>query len=432
MQIRIAGSIIRESATFRPPRRYNRVTSEATIEGHGVELPLMSTAVQTTPPAGTDAAQQPTPLVSVVIPCLNEAENIEECVTAALQAIHRMDVAGEVVVADNNSEDDSVRLAERAGAHVVVERRRGYGSAYLAGFAAARGRYIVMADADLTYDFNEIPRFVDELEKGAEMVIGDRMDNIRPGAMPWHHQYIGNPILTGLLNLFFRTGISDAHCGMRALRRDVLPRLDLRTTGMEFASEMVIRASKEKLKIAEFPIEYHPRGGESKLSSFRDGWRHLRFLLVHSPNHLFIVPGTLLAGIGALVILVTESEVNLFGRAWGVHAIIGGSLLMIVGTQVLALGLCAHAYGTYFMNERDPWFDRMRARFRLEHGLLLGGFFVLVGIALGVVILVSWISHGFGSLAYERLAVVAASVLIVGIQIFFSSFLLSILGLRRR
>ncbi|HEX4483912.1 MAG TPA: glycosyltransferase family 2 protein [Solirubrobacteraceae bacterium] len=391
----------------------------------------MSTVVQTKPPVRADTEDRSTPLVSVVIPCLNEAENIEECVTAALDAMRRMDVAGEVVVADNNSEDDSALIAERAGARVIVEQRRGYGSAYLAGFAASRGRYIVMADADLTYDFNEIPRFVDELEKGAEMVIGDRMDNIHPGAMPWLHQYIGNPILTGLLNLFFRTGISDAHCGMRALRRDVLPRLDLRTTGMEFASEMVIRASKEKLKIAEFPIEYHPRGGESKLSSFRDGWRHLRFLLVHSPNHLFIVPGTVLAGFGALVILITESGLNLFGRAWGVHAIIGGSLLMIIGTQVLALGLCAHAYGTYFMGERDPWFDRMRSRFRLEHGLLLGGFFVLVGIVLGAIILVSWISHGFGSLSYERLAVVAASVLIVGIQIFFSSFLLSILGLRR-
>ena len=147
---------------------------------------------------------------------------------------------------------------------MVVEPRRGYGSAYLAGFAASRGRYIVMADADLTYDFDEIPRFVAELEEGAEMVIGDRMDNIQPGAMPWLHRYIGNPILTGLLNLFFRTGVSDAHCGMRALRRDVLPRLDLRTTGMEFASEMVIRASKENLRIAEFPIEYHPRGGESQ------------------------------------------------------------------------------------------------------------------------------------------------------------------------
>jgi glycosyltransferase involved in cell wall biosynthesis len=392
----------------------------------------MSTVVQTKPPVRADAEDRSAPLVSVVIPCLNEAENIETCVNAALEAIRAMGVPGEVVVADNDSEDDSARLAEQAGARVVVERRRGYGSAYLAGFAASRGRYIVMADADLTYDFNEIPRFVAELEKGAEMVIGDRMDNIQPGAMPWLHQYIGNPILTGLLNLFFRTGVNDAHCGMRALRRDVLPRLDLRTTGMEFASEMVIRASKERLRIAEFPIEYHPRGGESKLSSFRDGWRHLRFLLVHSPNHLFILPGAVLAGVGALVIVITETGLNLFGRAWGVHAIIGGSLLMIVGTQVLALGLCAHAYGTYFMNERDPWFDRMRARFRLEHGLLLGGFFVLVGVVLGAVILVSWISHGFGSLSYERLAVVAASVLIVGIQIFFSSFLLSILGLRRR
>ncbi len=392
----------------------------------------MSTVVQTQPPAQPGAEDRPTPLVSVVIPCLNEAENIEACVAAALDALRSMDVVGEVVVADNDSEDDSARLAELAGARVVVERRRGYGSAYLAGFAASRGRYIVMADADLTYDFNEIPRFVAELEKGAEMVIGDRMDNIQPGAMPWLHRYIGNPILTGLLNLFFRTGISDAHCGMRALRRDVLPRLDLRTTGMEFASEMVIRASKEKLNIAEFPIEYHPRGGESKLSSFRDGWRHLRFLLVHSPNHLFIVPGAVLAGFGTLIVVLVGAGLDFFGRSWGLHALIGGALLMIVGTQVLALGLCAHAYGTYFMGEKDPWFDRMRSRFRLEHGLLLGALFTTIGVVMGAIIVASWISHGFGSLSYERLAVVAFSLLIVGIQIFFSSFLLSILGLRRR
>ncbi|HTU79957.1 MAG TPA: glycosyltransferase family 2 protein [Solirubrobacteraceae bacterium] len=392
----------------------------------------MSTLVTTSDhPAAPGLEDRETPLVSVVIPCLNEAENIEACVTAALEAIVRMGVPGEVVVADNDSEDDSARLAEQAGARVVLECRRGYGSAYMAGFAASRGRYIVMADADLTYDFKEIPRFVAELEAGAELVMGDRMDNIQPGAMPWLHRYVGNPILTGLLNLFFRTGINDAHCGMRALRRDVLARLDLRTTGMEFASEMVIRASKENLRIAEFPIEYHPRGGESKLSSFRDGWRHLRFLLVHSPTHLFIVPGALLAGLGTLIIIVVESGFDLFGRAWGVHAIIGGALLMIVGTQVLALGLCAHAYGTYFMGERDPWFDRMRARFRLEHGLLLGGAFALVGIVMGAVIVATWISRGFGSLADEHLAVIAASLLIVGIQIFFSSFLLSILGLRR-
>ncbi len=394
----------------------------------------MSTLAQTTTPRAPDhaGADADTPLVSVVIPCLNEAENIESCVTAALAAIEAMGVRGEVVVADNDSEDESARLAELAGARVVVERRRGYGSAYLAGFAASRGEYIVMADADLTYDFGEIPRFVAALQDGAEMAIGDRMDNIQPGAMPWLHQYVGNPILTGLLNFFFRTGISDAHCGMRALRREVLPRLDLRTTGMEFASEMVIRAAKEKLTIAEFPIEYHPRGGESKLSSFRDGWRHLRFLLVHSPNHLFIVPGTILAGLGTLIVVVVGAGVDFFGRAWGVHALIGGALLMIVGTQVLALGLCAHAYGTYFMGEQDPWFDRMRSRFRLEHGLLLGGVFSLVGLVMGGLIVATWIAHGFGSLSDEHLAVIAATLLIVGIQIFFSSFLLSILGLRRR
>jgi len=392
----------------------------------------MSTAVQTKLSVPTDTDDRPVPLVSVVIPCLNEAENIEECVTAALKALETMGVAGEVVVADNDSEDDSARIAELAGARVVVERRRGYGSAYLAGFAASRGRYIVMADADLTYDFKDIPRFVAALEDGAEMVIGDRMDNIQPGAMPWLHRYIGNPILTGMLNLFFRTGVKDAHCGMRALRRDVLERLALRTTGMEFASEMVIRASKEKLKIAEFPIEYHPRGGESKLSSFRDGWRHLRFLLVHSPNHLFIVPGAALAGVGTLIVVFVASGLDFFGRAWGQHALIGGALLMIVGTQVLTMGLCAHAYGTYFMGEKDPWFDRMRARFRLEHGLLLGSIFVFIGVVMGAVIVASWISHGFGTLSYEHLAVVAATLVIVGIQIFFSSFLLSILGLRRR
>jgi len=394
----------------------------------------MSTIEQTTtrPPAlATEDARAREPLVSVVIPCLDEAQNIEQCVLAALASIERMNVRGEVIVADNGSRDDSARIAAAAGARVVHESRRGYGSAYLAGLAASRGRYIVMADADLTYDFNDIPRFVMALEEGAEMAIGDRMDNIRPGAMPWLHRYVGNPLLTGLLNALFKTGVNDAHCGMRAVRRDVLERLDLRTTGMEFASEMVIRAAKENLRIAEFPIEYHPRGGESKLSSFRDGWRHLRFLLVHSPTHLFIVPGALLAGLGTLIVALVGGGLEMAGRSWGIHALIGGSMLMIVGTQVVALGLCAHAYGTYFMGERDPWFDRMRARLRLEHGLLLGGVFMLGGIAVGAVIVGTWISHGLGSLSDERLAVIAASLLIVGIQIFFSSFLLSILGLRR-
>jgi glycosyltransferase involved in cell wall biosynthesis len=370
--------------------------------------------------------------VSVVIPCLNEAENIETCVRAARDVLERHGIPGEVIVADNGSEDGSAKLAAAAGAKVVHEPRRGYGSAYLAGFEAARGDYIVMADADMTYDWNEIPRFVEHLDAGAELVMGDRMDNIQPGAMPWLHRYVGNPILTGILNVFFRTGVNDAHCGMRALRRDVLPRLDLRTTGMEFASEMVIRASKERMDIRQFPIEYHPRGGESKLSSFRDGWRHLRFLLVHSPTHLFVLPGLAMSALGTVIALTVLAQIDIFGRQWDIHTMVGGALLMIVGVQVLALGLCAHAYGMYFMGDKDPWFDRMRARYRLEHGLMLGGGILVAGLAVAAIIAVKWIDRGFGQLSEERLAVLAATLVIVGIQIFFSSFLLSILGLRRQ
>ncbi len=392
--------------------------------------------MSTTEQHGTSQAQTEDPatacLVSVVIPCLNEAGTIAECVHRAREVLDANGLDGEVIVADNGSEDGSGHLAEAAGARLVWEPERGYGSAYLAGLAAARGRYVVMADADLTYDLAEIPRFVAELESGADLVIGNRMQNIHPGAMPWHHRYIGNPLLSGFLNLLFRTGVADAHCGMRAVRSDVLPRLDLRTTGMEFASEMVIRAAKEKLIIRQFAIEYHPREGESKLSSFRDGWRHLRFLLVHSPNYLFILPGALMAAVGGLVELVVVARLAVFGREWDIHALIGGALLAIVGTQVVALGICAHAYGTYFMGEQDRWFDKMRARFRLEHGLLLGGSTAFAGFVVGAVIVIDWINHGFGPLSEERLAVLAATLIIVGIQIFFSSFLLSILGLRRR
>jgi glycosyltransferase involved in cell wall biosynthesis len=390
-------------------------------------------SIQSTPAGPQRSTASVAPVeVSVVIPCLNESANIEQCVRRSQAALDEAGMLGEVVVADNGSEDGSAELAAAAGARVVHEPRRGYGSAYLAGFAAARGEYVVMLDADLTYPFKEIPRFVEELRAGAHLVMGDRMDNIEPGAMHWMHRYIGNPLLSGTLNLFFRTGIRDAHCGMRGLRRDILPQLDLRTTGMEFASEMVIRASKEKLDIREFPIAYAPRGGESKLSRFRDGWRHLRFLLVHSPTHLFIVPGAVMLLIGLLVSVISISQVPILGREWNLHTLVGGELLCVVGVQIVALGLCAHAYGTYFMSEKDPWFDRMRARYRLEHGLLLGGAIVFAGFVAGAVIVGIWIQRGFGALSEERLAVTAAALVIIGLQIFFSSFLLSILGLRRR
>jgi hypothetical protein len=370
-------------------------------------------------------------VVSVVIPCLNEHWSIKQCVKRADEALLRHGIDGEVIVVDNGSDDGSGRLAAAAGARVVTELERGYGSAYLAGFAAARGRHIVMADADLTYDFDDIPRFVERLDAGAEMVIGDRMDNIEPGAMPWLHRYIGNPLLTGVLNVFFRAGVRDAHCGMRGVQRAALPRLGLRTTGMEFASEMVVQAVKARLTIEELPIRYAPRGGTSKLSSFRDGWRHLRYLLLHSPLHLFIVPGVLLWLLGFICSVAVLVHIHVFGHDWDLHTLIAGCLLMIVGVQVLALGVCAQAYSVYHMGEDDRLFARLRGRLRLEHGLVGGAVTACIGVALGIIVVAHWISAQFGALGDERLALVSATLIIIGVEIFFSSFLLSILGLRR-
>ena len=371
-------------------------------------------------------------LLSVVIPCLNEAESIEIVVRKALETMRREGIPGEVVVSDNGSTDGSPELAAAAGARVVHEPRKGYGSAYLAGFAASRGRYILMGDADDTYDFTEIGRFLEPLEQGADMVMGNRMAKIHPGAMPWLHRYIGNPVLTGILNLFFRTGVSDAHCGMRAFRRELLPRFDLRTTGMEFASEQVIRASKLGLDIREIPIEYHPRKGESKLSSFSDGWRHLRFLLVHSPTWLFLVPGAALLLLGLLTTLVVLLELDVLGRAWDLHALIAGSLVAIVGAQVLQTGMSARAYAAYYLNEHDRLFDRLRASLRLEQGLMAGVVLLGLGLALCGFIVARWFDRGFGELSEQKLAIVGLTLIVLGVQTFFGAFFLSVLGLHRR
>ncbi len=372
------------------------------------------------------------PFVSVVIPCLNEAENIVQCVTRALEVLEEHEISGEVIVADNGSDDGSAELAEAAGATVVYEPRRGYGRAYLAGFAAARGDYIVMVDADLTYDFNEIPRFVKELDEGGQLVMGNRMQNIQPGAMPWMNRYIGNPLLSGFLKLLFRTTVRDAHCGMRALRRDVLPRLELRTAGMEFASEMVIRAARADLDVREFPIALHPRGGNSKLNPFSDGWRHLRLMLLYNPNFLFLLPGLLVALAGAATMAAVFGGASVFGHTFLVHTLIAGSLLVVVGTQLLGFGLCGRIYAVHHLGDRDPWLERRIAHFRLEHGLLLGGGLTAAGTVLGGVIVAQWIIRGLGSLSEERVTILAATLVIVGIQVFFTSFLLSILSLRRR
>ncbi len=369
--------------------------------------------------------------LSVVIPCLNEAETIGECVTRALDVLRSQDYDGEVVVVDNGSTDGSGDLARQAGARVVDEPRRGYGSAYLAGLAVARGDYIVMVDADLTYDFNEIPQFIESLDSGAQMVIGNRMQNIEPGAMPLLSR-LGNPLLSGFLNVLHRTNVRDAHCGMRALRRDVLPVLNLRTVGMEFASEMVIRATREHLDVREVPIALHPRVGDSKLSPFRDGWRHLRVILVYNPTFLFLVPGALMLLAGSLITLLVFVQVPVFGRNLYLHSLIFGSLLILIGAQAIGTGLAARAFGIYFISEHDRAFQRLRARLRLEHGLAIAAVFAVAGLALLGVIIGRWAEHGFGNLAEQRLAILAATVVAVAAQIFFTSFLISIIGLSRQ
>jgi glycosyltransferase involved in cell wall biosynthesis len=368
--------------------------------------------------------------VSVVIPCLNEAENIGECVRRAQEVLDANELSGEVIVVDNGSDDGSADLARAAGATVIEEPRRGYGQAYLTGFDAASGEYIVMIDADLTYDFEEIPRFVAELDAGAELVMGNRMNGVQPGAMSTLSK-IGNPILTGFLNLVHTSPVKDAHCGLRAFRRDALPALNLSSTGMEFASEMVIRAAKIKLDVRELPIQLHQRGGESKLSPFRDGWRHLRLILIHSPTALFIVPGLVLVALGALMELAVFAHLNVFGRPWYVHTLISGAALVIVGAQVVGLGICGRAYGVFVMGDHDTLFDRLEQRIKLEHSLLAALVLVLSGFVLGVFVALTWASNGFGELREVSMAVIAMTLVVVGLQLFFTSFLVSLLGQRR-
>ena len=368
--------------------------------------------------------------VSVVIPCLNEAETIVECVTRARAALDENGLDGEVLVVDNGSTDGSGDLARAAGASVVEEPRRGYGSAYLAGLAVASGDYIVMVDADLTYDFGEIPSFVRELDNGAQVVIGNRMEDIKPGAMPLLSR-LGNPLLSGFLNVLHRTNVHDAHCGMRALRRDLLPALNLRTVGMEFASEMVIRATREHLDVREVPIALHPRVGTSKLSPFRDGWRHLRLILVYNPTFLFLVPGAVMLVAGSIIALLVFLRVPVFGRNLLVHSLIFGCLLILIGVQAIGLGLCARAFGVYFISDQDRLFQRLRGKLRLEHGLALAFLVFAGGLALIGVVIGKWAASDFGTLREERLAILAFTVIAVGAQIFFTSFLVSIIGLRR-
>jgi hypothetical protein len=370
-------------------------------------------------PVGRSVAGEP--VVSVVIPCLNEEEGITAVVERAWAGLAAAELPGEVIVVDNASVDRSAELAKQAGAIVVDEARRGYGSAYLAGLAAARGRYIVMADADGTYDLMLIVRLVERLESGADMVLGSRFKGtIHPGAMPWLNRRVGNPILTGMLNRLFRTDVSDAHCGLRAIRRDVLPKLALSATGMEFASEMVIKAGKRRLHVDEIPIDYYPRLGESKLARVNDAWRHVRFMLVYSPVALFVWPGVLAAGLSLLGLVLLAALPGLTEAWTGVS--VAAAMLTVVGLGMVELGLFARTYAVIYLGEHDPGLERRWRRYRLEHGLALAGVTFFVGIA---ITLVSF----FDGTHDPRLGILGLALAASAVQGSFASFFLSILGL---
>lgn len=374
-------------------------------------------------------------VVSVVMPCLDEEETIGACVTKALEGIRLSGLPGEVVVSDNGSTDRSVEIATELGARVIHQPARGYGNAYRAGFEAARGKYIIMGDSDDTYDFTQIPEFIDKLREGNEYVLGSRFKGeILPGAMPWLHQYIGNPVLTGLLNFMFGLRSSDAHSGLRAFTRDAYRRMRLQTTGMEFASEMVINAARAKLKVAEVPIVYYPRGGESKLRSFRDGWRHLRFMMLYSPDHLFVIPGALLLLIGLVSMLWLLGGPHIVsGHFVDYHFMFVSSLLTIVGFQVLLTGFYAKAYAFTHRFAPDDgmiqWFYRY---FSLEAWLIGGLAVFLIGLGVDVAIFSTWVQHHFKDLFAVREALLALTLMVIGLQLVFSSFLLSILNINSK
>jgi len=378
--------------------------------------------------------------VSVVIPCLNEEHTVGVCVSKAVGALGTLGVSGEVVVVDNGSTDRSASVARDAGARVVREERRGYGQAYLTGFAEARGRWLVMGDADDTYDFSDLSGFIAPLRAGsADMVMGTRLKGrIEPGAMPWHHRWFGVPVLSAILNILFRAGISDAHCGQRSITAAAYRSLRLRTTGMEFASEMIIKAARARLRIVEIPITLHRGGrpGRPHLRSFRDGWRHLKMMFMLSPTHLFLIPGAALFILGAIVMTVMA-----FGpfHAGGVlvdyHWMILGSLMTVLGFNVLNIGFFARIFAlTEGFEERDPILTRLFGWLNLERGLLAGTLLTLAGLAINLWILSDWIRMGwsFGGAVRIRSALVALTLMVIGVQIVFSSFFYSILGTGRR
>ncbi len=372
--------------------------------------------------------------ISVVIPCLNEETSIGRAVEAASSGITRMQLLGEVIVVDNGSTDNSARVAREHGAKVIREDEKGYGAALRAGFRHAAHNIIVMGDGDLTYDFSRLDELVQPILEGeAEFVVGNRMRNIRPGSMPALHRWIGNPLLSLLLRLMFRKHIvRDAHCGMRAIRKDTYEKLGCVTTGMEFASEMIVRAIDRNVVMTERDIVYHPRVGESKLMSFRDGWRHLRFMFLHSPTTALLLPGAGCWILGMLVVLpLAFGPVMIGGRAIDIHCMIMGGMLNILSIQFITMGLLAKAYAHLSGLREDPLIAWFYEKFTFEKFIMLTIPFILIGLGIVMAVIIKWIRGGFGILDEARLLFFGIICFVNGVQVFAASYLFSIMALPR-
>ncbi len=378
--------------------------------------------------------------VTIVMPCLNEAETLAVCIRKAQAAIVATGLPGEVVVADNGSTDGSQQIAETEGARLIPVPVRGYGAALMAGIDAAQGEYVLMADADDSYDFSHLPRFIAALDTGADLVMGNRfLGGIKPGAMPPLHRYLGNPVLSFIGRLFFRVPAGDFHCGMRAFRKTSIERLALRTTGMEFASEMVVKASLYGLKISEVPTTLSPDGRSRAphLRTWRDGWRHLRFLLLYSPRWLFLYPGlaAFFAGL-ALAVWLLPADRSVGGLHLGVDTLTYAFGLLLIGVHICVFAVSAKVFGTRAgLIPENPKFERLFQYVTLETGVLAGAVVLLLGLGTMIYAISLWSHAGFGALSPTRvlrLTLPSAVALVLGVEMVFSSFFLSLLGMDRR
>jgi glycosyltransferase involved in cell wall biosynthesis len=389
--------------------------------------------------APTDAGVE----VSIVIPCLNEADTLGVCIEKAQRALRGASVDGEIVVADNGSTDASIEIAQSLGARVVHVRSRGYGSALMGGIEASRGRFVIMGDADDSYDFGEAPRFIDQLRKGYALVQGCRLPSgggtVMPSAMPPLHRWFGNPVLSFLARLWFRTPVHDVYCGMRGFTREMYTRLGLRCTGMEFATEMILKASLHRERIAEVPITLHPDGRKvhpPHLRTFRDGWRTLRLFLLFSPRWLFLLPGLALVILGVLGYVVAIPGLSVNGVTFDVHTLLFASLSILLGQQAMSFALFTKSFA---IGEGLLPLDPRTARFfeivTLERGLVLGAAAAVTGLLMLGAVAVQWWRVSFGALDYAstmRWAIPGATLTALGLHTMLASFFTSILGLRRR